>query len=168
MHKKHRIRRCGNAAYIRDSHMPCDPFCAEFMEIAGEDAHADRDLLIRRKKISVFRHSCTECRAADLFTLCDQYFTVYHIFICAAGLLLFKKLIVRHPAAFHIAVHGRCLRHILVIALSAGKYEYRIRVVGCVLHRLVQAPFQCAADGISPHLGTENDHIVDTLLLKGK
>ena len=148
--------------------MSCDSFCAEFVEIAGEDAHADRDLLIRREKVTVFRHGCAERCPAEAFPLCDQDLAVYHIFVGAVGRLLQEELILRHPAARHIAVHGGCLRHILVIALSAGKDEHRVRVVRRVLHRLVQAPLQSAADGVSPHLGSEDDHVVDALFLEGK
>ena len=85
MYKQHGIRLCGDAADIGEADVAGDPFGAEFVEIAGEDAHADRDLLIRRKKLSGVRHGGTECRTADPLTLCNQHFAVYHIFVSAAG-----------------------------------------------------------------------------------
>ena len=40
-------------------------------------------------------------------------------------------------------------------------------MIGRVLHRLIQAPLQGAADLVSAHLGAEDDHVVHTLLLEG-
>ena len=88
MCKKHRIRLRGNSADIRDSDVSCDSFCPEFVEIAGEDAHADRDFLIRRKKVTVFRHGRAQRCPAETFSFRNQNLTVYHIFVSAAGRFL--------------------------------------------------------------------------------